>query len=69
MRAGITTDVAATIRQTGDMVRRTSDLDHVNDAHADVLGGDVAAAEMVDRLAEDVEHVGGLVARFVGENY
>ena len=29
-------------------------LDHVGDAHADVLGGDVAAAERVDRLAEGV---------------
>ena len=38
-------------------LRLAADLDHVGDAHADVLGGDVAAAELVDRLAERGEQL------------
>ena len=34
------------IGKAGDELGRARDLDHVGDAHADVLGGDVAAAKM-----------------------
>ena len=50
------------VRKTGDIFGLAADLDHVGDAHADVLGGDVAAAQTVDRLAERGEQLRRLAA-------
>ena len=40
------TSPALELGKPGDELGRARDLDHVGDAHPDVLGGDVAAAEM-----------------------
>ena len=60
---GIAADVAAFDRKPGDERRLPADLDHVGDAHADVFGGDVAAAQIVDRLAEACS-ISGVLVRF-----
>ena len=57
-------------RRAEDVLGRGADDVHVGDAGARVFGGDVAAAEVVDEVAEGREQrgalVGGHVARSAG---
>ena len=70
MRAGIAADFARAFRRKpGDEAGLAAHLDHVGDAHADVLGGDVAAAEPVDGAAERGQQVGRLVLALIGEDH
>ena len=68
VRAGIAPDFAAGDRQPGDEAGLLAHRDHVGDRHADVFGGDVIAAEPIDRAAERREHLGRLGAIRVGEH-
>ena len=62
VRPGIAADRAVGDRQAGDVFGLLRDRDHVGDAHPDILGGDIAAAQAVDGAAEGGEHFGGLGA-------
>src|SRR6185503_10813087 len=68
MRTGIAAYFAAFGREPGDVFRLAADLDHVRDAHADVFGGDIAAAEAIHGPAERGEEFGRLGPRFVGQD-
>src|SRR6478672_13601871 len=69
VRSWITADIASGIRQARNELRASGDFDHVGNAHADILGSNVATAEMLDSLAEGME----LIRRFrsfrVGEDH
>ena len=69
MRPRIASDVLAFRGKPGDEAGVARDLDHVGDVHPDILGSDVAAAEMVDSSAERVQHVGRFLPRFFGEDH
>jgi hypothetical protein len=69
VRPGIAADRALGDRQAGDVAGLLRDRDHVGDAHPDILGGDVAAAEPLDGAAVGGEHLGRLGAVLVGEDH
>ena len=69
VRAGVAADIAGAIRQTGDVVRRTRNLDHVRDIHSDVFGRHVTTAEPLHHLAEGVQQVRRFGAICVGEDH
>src|SRR5205085_2587711 len=66
VRPWVTADVTATVRQAGDIVGRTRDLDHVRDIHPDVFGSHVTPPEPVDRLSEGVKEFRGLGPALIG---
>ena len=69
MRARIAADVSTFDRKAGNERRNAADLDHVGNAHADVFRGHITTAQIVDGLAEGVEHFGRLRPLFVGKDH
>jgi hypothetical protein len=68
MRAGIAANLAFRDRQAGDIFGLPRHFDHVGDAHTDILGGDVAAAVGVHRLAESRQQLCALGPFLVCQN-
>src|SRR6185369_5135744 len=64
----IATDVPRRVRKAGHRLGRTSNFDHVGDAHPDVFRGDVTPAQILDRLAKGVQHLRSLVLGLVRED-
>lgn len=52
MRPGIAADFAAGNGQARHVARLRGNCGHVGDRHADIFGGDVIAAQLLDGLAE-----------------
>src|SRR5689334_3230753 len=53
----VASNVAGRVGQASDELGRARNLNHVGDAHPNVLCGNITSAEMVDGLTERVEHV------------
>jgi hypothetical protein len=61
-RPRIAADRAVLGRKAANVRRALRDRDHVGLGRADILGGDVAAAERIDRVPEGSEQLGRLLA-------